>query len=155
MAGVLRTPAMSLSADKKMLGAPGLAFETWESSNPSVSRQWPNVFWRLDRARYAALANRSYSANSAGRLRTTLKFISALDEHAGHSRLASLTQLQSRQSTARSSGIVDLFLREVIMSGPILWTPVERKPSTTAKLRPLPPMWQPAAFQVRPTRPAK
>jgi len=43
------------------------------------------------------------------RFSTELKFISTLDEHAGHSWLASVTQSQSRQSVARASGIMDDF----------------------------------------------
>jgi len=44
------------------------------------------------------------------RFSTKLRFISALDEHAGHSRLASVTQLQSRQITAWMSGMMDLLI---------------------------------------------
>ena len=47
---------------------------------------------------------------------TEARFISALDEHTGHSWLASVTQSQSRQSTAWTNGIADVFIR-VDMAG--------------------------------------
>jgi hypothetical protein len=49
------------------------------------------------------------------RLSTELRFISDLDEHAGHSRVASVTQLQSRQSTAWTSGMMDVFVNVVMV----------------------------------------
>ncbi len=44
------------------------------------------------------------------RFSTELRFMSALDEHAGHSSLASVTQLQSRQRTVWTSGITDVLI---------------------------------------------
>jgi len=121
-AGVLRTPALSFVSFNLYAGVPQsiaerLAFKTWEiypiqnqwvpHTCASFAHEWESTnhaqlsFSGPEGIHlYAALASLAYSTNSVGRLSTTLKFISARDEHAGHSRLASLTQLQSRQSTA-------------------------------------------------------
>ena len=53
-------------------------------------------------------AARFRRAEPFGRSSTELRFVSALDERTGHSRFASVTQLQSRQSTAWTSGITDV-----------------------------------------------
>jgi hypothetical protein len=55
------------------------------------------------------------------RSNTALRFISALDEHAGHSWLASVTQLQSRHSTARKSGITEIWVIACILIFLPIW----------------------------------
>ena len=57
---------------------------------------------QLERSQDYAAAARWWkpASGSAGRFRMALRFISAREEQAGHSRLASLMLLQSRQRTA-------------------------------------------------------
>jgi len=87
--------------------------------------------------RHAAAASLRGLAKSVGRLRMTPRFMRALEEHAGHSRLASLMLLQSRQRTAWFKGMVDFFMSAVIVCGPVAW-----KPSGGGELRFLTRRWQ-------------
>jgi len=83
----------------------------------------PSHTYRCGRSRIVAAilslcqaAARFSGCRGFRRSSTEAKFINALDEHTGHSWLASVTQSQSRQSTAWTNGIADVFIR-VDMAG--------------------------------------